>query len=726
MNLADLFTSAGINIGFAILFLSLYSVFSKQPGNAGVYYTRDLLKDRRDARAHKEHRTLESFIPSVGWLIRAWRATEDDILQSAGLDAVVFLRIFIFSIRLFALCSVIGIFVLVPTTFTVQHEESTEDWAQQDFDRFSITNIDSGSKRFWVHFGAIYVISFIVYVMLYMEYKTLSKKRLQYLFEARPQPDQFSALVLAIPKDPDGRSYSDSVQDFFSRFHSVTYLSHQMVYNASKVEGMILKLEIVKREIEYLKRQPAGERQPQREGCCGLYGPKVDPIEKKIKKLQDLYLQIREAQHEILHKQKEVPAAIVSFKSRWGAAVAAQSMQAENPLTWVTQWAPEPRDVYWPNLSMPSAQAWMRQIISGVVVFLITIFYCIPSAFIVAINSVQDLQNLLPESLQIILELPGLQEFVSGYLSTVLLAGLLYMIPPTLLFLSRLEGHPSKSSQERKACEKFFYFLAGPIFFIQVLGGGAVQVASEWDFIKNPADIPYRLAAHIPGQATFFMSYIMTTGWAGFPLEILNISTLILNYFKRHTTKADNGLPELELYSLPYHRIVPNVLLFIFVGIIYSAIAPLLPPFVLVYFILGYVIFKNQIMRVYDPSYETAGQYWPLVHSRIIAGLAVMQITFVGIFEAKMSTKVSMLTVPLPIITIIFHQYCNKRFYPIFKNYSVESTKKKDLEDERRGIENQIFDTIPGAYLHPGLKPVDISEFGNPEAGPLLPSDSLP
>ncbi|CAM6089031.1 unnamed protein product [Calypogeia fissa] len=218
----------------------------------------------------------------------------------------------------------------------------------------------------------------------------------------------------------------------------------------------------------------------------------------------------------------------------------------------------------------------------------------------------------------------------------------------------------------------------------------------------------------------------MTTGWAGFPLEILNISTLILNYFKRHTTKADNGLPELELYSLPYHRIVPNVLLFIFVGIIYSAIAPLLPPFVLVYFILGYVIFKNQIMHVYDPSYETAGQYWLLVHSRIIAGLAVMQITLVGIFEAKMSTKVSMLTVPLPIITIIFHQYCNKRFYPVFKNYSVESTKKKDLEDEQRGIENEIFDTIPGAYLHPGLKPVDISEYGNHEAGPLLPSDSLP
>lgn len=96
-------------------------------------------------------------------------------------------------------------------------------------------------------------------------------------------------------------------------------------------------------------------------------------------------------------------------------------------------------------------------------------------------------------------------------------------------------------------------------------------------------------------QATFFMSYIMTTGWAGFPLEILNISTLILNIVKRHSRKTDDSLPELELCSLPFYRVIPNVLLFIFVGIIYSVIAPLLPPFLLIYFALGYIIFKNQV-----------------------------------------------------------------------------------------------------------------------------------
>jgi hypothetical protein len=99
------------------------------------------------------------------------------------------------------------------------------------------------------------------------------------------------------------------------------------------------------------------------------------------------------------------------------------------------------------------------------------------------------------------------EQLVSGYLSTVLLAALLFTIPPMLLYLSRLEGFPSKSTQERSACEKYFYFLAGPIFFIQVLGGGLVGVAQEWDFIKNPFDIPYRLASHIPGQVRLFLQF---------------------------------------------------------------------------------------------------------------------------------------------------------------------------------------------------------------------------
>lgn len=97
MEIAELATSAGINIGLAILFFALYSVFRKQPANAGVYFARHLLRSSKAAAGEekKDAFTLDSLVPSAGWVKRAWDATEADILKSSGVDAVVFLRIFI-------------------------------------------------------------------------------------------------------------------------------------------------------------------------------------------------------------------------------------------------------------------------------------------------------------------------------------------------------------------------------------------------------------------------------------------------------------------------------------------------------------------------------------------------------------------------------------------------------------------------------------------------------
>ncbi|KAL2612175.1 hypothetical protein R1flu_023867 [Riccia fluitans] len=719
MDISGLLTSAGINIALAFLFLLLYSIFSKQPNNAGVYFGRELLRQRR-LNTLKD-RTLESFIPSVGWMVRAWRYTEDEVLESSGLDSLVFLRIFNLSTKLFVICAVVGGLILAPLYYTTNHEDPSQIY-YESFDRFTILNLVRGSKRYWVVFGSVYFISFCTYVLLFLEYRNITGKRLVHLHTARPQPDQFSVLVRAIPKPEEGKTYSDNVQEFFTQYHHETYISHQMVVSAGHIESMIQRFELLQDEIHWMKKLDPSKRKAKRAGLFGLYGPKMDPVEKLTNQLEDLHGKIRAAQHDVLHNSKEIPSAVVSFRNRRGATVAAQSQQAENPMTWVTEWAPEPRDVYWPNLSVSFSQLWFRHIVAGVLVFLFTLFYTIPNAAVQAVGNINNLRHWLPKFVVWVLDFPGVNMFVEGYLSTLLLSALLYFIPPLLLGLSQFEGPSSKSTQERNAAIKFFYFLAGPVFFIQVL---SASLLDEIQFLKDPAQIPYRLAYDIPRQATFFMSYTMTSGWAGFPLEILQIGLLMLNMLKRHTMKFDSDHPELELYSLPYYRVIPQLLLFILVGLVYAVIAPLLPPFLLVYCALGYIVFKNQIMHVYEPAYETGGQYWPQVHNRILAALFLMQITFVGIFQSSMSNLVSLLSVPLPILTILYYQYCSHRFYPVFVNYSVESSTKKDVEDERKHMRGEIIRCVEKAYLHPALRPVELrgqQSYDNHNTEPLLSS----
>lgn len=75
---------------------------------------------------------------------------------------------------------------------------------------------------------------------------------------------------------------------------------------------------------------------------------------------------------------------------------------------------------------------------------------------------------------------------------------------------------------------------------------------------------------------------------------------------------------------------------------------------------------------MYAPKYEAGGRFWPIVHDSTIFSLVLMHIIAIGIFGLKKLPLASSLIIPLPILTLLFHEYCQKRFLPIFKAYPNE------------------------------------------------------
>lgn len=94
MNAESLLVSVSINIGLALLILALFSVLRKQPSNTAIYYARRLSQHHHVSfyRRFFPWRLL----PSVEWVSSALRVTEAEILDSCGLDAFVFVRLFKF------------------------------------------------------------------------------------------------------------------------------------------------------------------------------------------------------------------------------------------------------------------------------------------------------------------------------------------------------------------------------------------------------------------------------------------------------------------------------------------------------------------------------------------------------------------------------------------------------------------------------------------------------
>jgi len=93
MILSALLTSVAINLGLCLLFFTLYSILRKQPGNINVYVPR-LVAEGKVKEGGQFN--LERLLPTAGWVRNAWELTEEEFLSNSGLDAFVFMRMFVF------------------------------------------------------------------------------------------------------------------------------------------------------------------------------------------------------------------------------------------------------------------------------------------------------------------------------------------------------------------------------------------------------------------------------------------------------------------------------------------------------------------------------------------------------------------------------------------------------------------------------------------------------
>ncbi|KAM7279034.1 hypothetical protein ACFE04_006168 [Oxalis oulophora] len=654
MQISALLTSAGINIGICVVLFSLYSILRKQPSNASVYFGRRLASGRSRSR---DPFCIERFVPSPSWILKAWNTNEEEILAVGGMDAVVFLRIVVFSLRVFSIAAVICVFLLLPMNYYGQ-EMTHKHIPSEELEVFTIANVKEGSSWLAAHCFALYVISFSACVLLYIEYKSITKMRLAHITGSAPNPSHFTVLVRSIPWSP-AETYSETVKKFFTNYYASSYLSHQMVYRFSTVQKLAGNVEQTCNVLKASVETSCNSRMI----SCGMC---VEPTN-SFKKLPPEGVSAKSVvQHvtplELTRRKKECPAAFVFFKSRSAADVVADVLQSSNPMLWVTEVAPEPHDILWSNLSIPFRQLWIRKI-------------CTLIASIVI--------------------MPLMNQLVTGYLPSVILIIFLYIVPPIMMLFSVLEGPISRSGRKKSACVKVLYFTIWNVFFVNILSGSVIRQLSIFSSVR---DIPEQLAKAVPTQASFFMTYVLSSGWASLACELMQLYPLLCNILKKLICRIKDDHPSYGSFSFPYHTEIPRLLLFGLLGFTCSIMAPLIVPLLLVYFFLAYLVYRNQILNVYFSKYESGGQFWPVAHNTTIFSLVLTQIIALGVFGMKQSPIASGFTVPLIVLTLLFSEYCRLRFLPIFKRNAAQVFMEMDRQDEQNGRLQEIYEQLYTAY----------------------------
>ncbi|CAN6481947.1 unnamed protein product [Victoria cruziana] len=552
--------------------------------------------------------------------------------------------------------------------------------------------------------------------------------RLRFLASQKRRPDQFTVLVRNVPPDPD-ESISEHVEHFFCVNHPDHYLTHQVVYNANELAKIVGKKKNLRNSLDYceikLARAP-GRRPTKKKGFLGLFGDTVDSIDFYTKEIEKLSEEEVEARRQVISDPNAImPAAFVSFKSRWGAAVCAQTQQSSNPTIWLTEWAPEPRDIYWNNLAIPFVELAVRRLIISISVFFLTFFFMIPIAFVQSLASIEGIEKAFP-FLKAIIKRKAIKSLIQGLLPGIALKIFLILLPSILMTMSKIEGYVSFSALERRSAAKYYVFVMVNVFLGSIITGSAFEQLNQ--FMNQSAnEIPRTIGVAVPMKATFFITYIMVDGWAGIAMEVLRLKPLIVYHLKNTLivrTEKDR-LEAMNPGDLGFATSEPRLQLYFLLGLVYAVITPILLPFIVVFFGLAYLVFRHQVINVYNQGYESGAAFWPDVHLRIVTGLIISQLLFMGLMSTKGTSQSTPLLLVLPVVTIWFHLYCKNRFESAFVKFPLQEAMVKDTVERAVEPNLNLKRYLHDAYVHPVFKDDNLERpvaLYDEEINPLVPT----
>ncbi|KAL7111885.1 hypothetical protein ACP275_05G117500 [Erythranthe tilingii] len=722
--IGDIGVSALINILSMLAFLIAFALLRIQPMNDRVYFTKWYIAGKRSSPRNRGggvvgkivNLNFKTYLSFLNWIPQALQMSESEIIAHAGFDSAVFLRIYLLGLKIFGPIAVVALLVLIPvnasggTLFFL-----SRDLVVSNIDKLSISNVRPKSYKFFVHISMEYLFTFWACYMLYKEYDRVASMRLKFLASKDRCPEQFTVLVRNVPHI-SGHTVSDSVESFFQKNHPGHYLCHQGVYSAKKFAKLVKKRNKLQNWLDYnqlkFERQP-DKRPTRKTGFLGLWGKRVDSIDFYKQEIKDLDEKMIIERQKIMKDPKSVmPAAFVSFKSRWGAAVCAQTQQSKNPTLWLTRWAPEPRDVYWKNLAIPFVSLTIRKLMISVLLFALVFFYIIPIAFVQSLANLEGLERVAP-FLRPLIEWKLAKSFLQGFVPGLALKIFLFVLPSILMIMSKIEGHVCLSVLERRTAAKYYYFMLVNVFLGSIVTGTAFQQLHAF-LHQSATQIPRNIGVSIPMKATFFITYIMIDGWAGIAGEILRLKPLVIFQLKKmFIVKTERDLEKaMDPKSIDFPETLPSLQLYFLLGTVYMAVTPILLPFILIFFAFAFFVYRHQVINVYNQKYESAGAFWPHVHGRIIGSLIISQLLLMGLLSTKKAANSTPFLVALPILTLTFHQYCKSRFEPAFRKYPLEEAMTKDTQDEASSASDiDLKSYLADAYLHPIFHAVEEVEL---------------
>jgi hypothetical protein len=409
-------------------------------------------------------------------------------------------------------------------------------------------------------------------------------------------------------------------------------------------------------------------------GLWGILGEKIDALDYYSNQLNIIDEEIKNARN---YHYPATPTAFVTMDSVATAQTLAQAVLDPRIGYLITNTAPAPADIIWENATLPSHSRKLKIYYITVITGILGVIFILPVGYLATLLNFKSIKKFWPSLAEFLLDHEWASKIIIDLLPVYLYTILNGLIPFLYVWLSSKQGFISYGEEELSVVSKNFFYIFVNLFLVFTMAGTA---SNYWGYLSDSKKLALQLAQSLRGLSYFYVDTIILQGIGLMPFKLLPIGRIFrfIYFWSFHSKNPEFKLSFLStrptardltlLYQPPDFNFglqLPLPLLTLIITLIYSVISTKILSAGLIYFIIGYYVYKFLLIYTYVHPQHSTGKVMPIIFRRIILGLLLFQLTVAGTLALEKSWILAMCLAPLPLATLMVLWYFQEKLKPL-------------------------------------------------------------
>ncbi|KAJ1766801.1 hypothetical protein EV179_004376 [Coemansia sp. RSA 487] len=296
--------------------------------------------------------------------------------------------------------------------------------------------------------------------------------------------------------------------------------------------------------------------------------------------------------------------------------------------------APEARAVAWRNVARPHARRLVRFMAGVVMTVALLLLWCVPVILISTLISLRFLVTRVPGLVDVVKNNKFVRSLLSYTLPSLILTIFMTILPRLLWSFVLVGGDRSFAEADKDMLIRHLYFLV--IYIVIIFGMSGSVWSSIYDLFTDFGGFWSQLVQVLPQMASWYCVYVMLYGAGYQVMKLLHLKSVCRFLFIQARARTPRDyMRAISPVFIDWGTFQPYTVLFFFIGILYSHLQPLLLPMTVLYFLVGLIVMKYMCVYAWYFRHQSAGAIWPILVRRMVVCVILYQALTTAVFASN-------------------------------------------------------------------------------------------